>query len=128
MKRRSDEFTANDSNGLLATKSNIVEIKNINKIQTNIETSVTPTSVIAQLKSFEVGGGVVVGNYGNYTLTPEQIHVLRMRGNLERVRLLCELVKKREKYKKEFVSIFKKKIYCYYKFKFTFMFFITYIF
>ncbi|KAI1715477.1 PHD-zinc-finger like domain-containing protein [Ditylenchus destructor] len=43
------------------------------------------------------------GDAGHPELPPEHIKVARLRNNLERVRLLCELVKKREKYKKEFL-------------------------
>lgn len=94
-------MNANDS---LLQYSNTVNDNKNNKGNTNVQTLVT--LIPAKPTSVGVGGGVIVGNCGSYALTAEQIHVLRMRGNLERVRLLCELVKKREKYKREFVSIY----------------------
>jgi hypothetical protein len=38
-------------------------------------------------------------------LQPEHVYAHRLRGNLEKVRLLCELVRKREKVKKEYVML-----------------------
>lgn len=37
---------------------------------------------------------------------PEHKSFVLLRADLEKVRLLCELVKKREKYKKEYVGCF----------------------
>uniref|UniRef100_A0A915E1U1 Uncharacterized protein n=1 Tax=Ditylenchus dipsaci TaxID=166011 RepID=A0A915E1U1_9BILA len=52
-------------------------------------------------RSNDFGSSTDIG--GQLELPPENVWASRLRNNLERVRLLCELVKKREKFKKEFL-------------------------